>query len=104
MYNPFPILLAKIVFGCLEGVFAQGQVYVLISRRVQTNNNNNLAGIPKLSFVPLLGSRVTDPRNLCLIGVPPIDLINDVAMALHAAGLNVDDFFIQACNTTGDHY
>ena len=36
--------------GCLEGVFAFGQVYVLISR-------------------------VTDPRNMCLLGLDERDLI-----------------------------
>ena len=36
------------VVGCLEGVFALGQVYVLVSR-------------------------CTDPRNFCLVGLPPKD-------------------------------
>ena len=44
------------VRGSLEGIFAQGQVYVLISR-------------------------CTDPRNFELIGLPPHDILNDVKSA-----------------------
>ena len=46
----------------------QGQVYVLISR-------------------------VTDPDNLELIGVPPKDLIDEIALALFAAGKDPDSVF-----------
>ena len=51
------LTIAHIVRGCLEGVFAAGSLYVLISR-------------------------VTDPRNLELIGLPPADLLDDVAEEL----------------------
>ena len=49
----------------MEGVFAMGQVYVLVSR-------------------------VTDPSNFLLVGVPPKDLLEDIATALLARGVNVD--------------
>ena len=56
------------VIGCFEGVFALGQVYVLVSR-------------------------VTDPMNLVLVGVPPKDLLEDIAAALLACGVDVDKYF-----------
>ena len=40
--------IKHLVLGCLEGVFALGQVYVLISR-------------------------VTDPQNFSLLGIPSIE-------------------------------
>ena len=51
------------VRGSLEGVFAQGQVYVLFSR-------------------------CTDPRNFELVGLPPCDILEDVFKAWMAAGLD----------------
>ena len=71
-YSDLPLQYAKgpprqalsikhIVRGCLEGVFAFGQVYVLVSR-------------------------VTDPNNFHLVGVPPKDLVEAVHRALYAAG------------------
>ena len=53
---------------CVQGVFAWGQVYVLISR-------------------------VTDPENFQLVGIPPLDLVHDVRLALRAAGFDPDDVF-----------
>ena len=44
--------IKHLVLGCLEGVFALGQVYVLVSR-------------------------VTDPKNFSLVGIPPRDLVED---------------------------
>ena len=52
--------IKHLVIGCLEGVFAMGQVYVL-------------------------ASRCTDPQNFSLVGVPPKDLLHDVAAALEAS-------------------
>ena len=49
--------IPHVVKGCLEGIFAWGQLYVLLSR-------------------------VTDPANLHLIGLPPKDLIDRIAAEL----------------------
>ena len=69
--------IKHLVLGSLEGVFALGQVYVLISR-------------------------VTDPKNFMLLGVPPKDLIEDVAQALLRKGIDVDAFFEAACKVSGE--
>ena len=63
------------VHGCLEGVFALGQVYVL-------------------------ASRVTDPENFHLVGLPPEDLLEAVARAWQEAGLDVDECFLAAAAVT----
>ena len=55
--------IAHIVRGILEGVFAQGQVYVLISR-------------------------CTNPANFELLGLPPADLLEEVCAAWREAGLD----------------
>ena len=65
------------MLGCLEGVFALGQVYVLFSR-------------------------VTIPQNCQLVGIPPKDLIDAVAEALRAAGFDVDACFKRAATVTGE--
>jgi hypothetical protein len=69
--------MTGIVRGCLEGVFAQGHVYVMVSR-------------------------VTDPKNFRLIGLPPKDLLHDVVSAWEKAGLDVDDCFAAAVAVTGE--
>ena len=50
----------------------------------------------------VLISRVTDPKNFHLIGVPPRDVLEDVAAALIAEGVDVDQFFENACKVTGE--
>ena len=57
--------------------------------------------IPELQVYVLI-SRVTDPRNFHLIGVPPRDILEDVAAALIADGVDVDQFFENACKVTGE--
>ena len=69
--------IKHLVLGCLEGVFALGQVYVLFSR-------------------------VTIPHNCQLVGIPPKDLIDAVAEALRAAGFDVDACFKRAATVTGE--
>ena len=69
--------IKHLVLGCLEGVFALGQVYVLFSR-------------------------VTVPQNCQLVGIPPKDLIDEVAEALRTAGFDVDACFKRAATVTGE--
>ena len=54
----------------VEGVFAHGKIYALMSR-------------------------VTDPENLRAVGIPPKDLLEAVARAWAAAGPDVDECFTQ---------
>jgi hypothetical protein len=65
------------VDGCLEGMFALGQLYVL-------------------------WSRVTDPALFSAVGLPPADLLDDVASAWREAGLDVDACFEAAVKVTGE--
>ena len=66
------------VNGCLEGMFALGQLYVL-------------------------WSRVTDPTLFHAVGLPPADLLDDVAAAAwNEAGLDVDDCFAKAAKVSGE--
>ena len=69
--------IPHIVRGCLEGVFAQGQVYVL-------------------------ASRCTDPANFHLVGIPPADLLDDVKAAWAKAGLDVDECMRKAVSVTNE--
>ena len=50
----------------------------------------------------MLISRATDPTNVVLVGVPPRDLVDDVARGVYAAGLDVDEFFRRACSVTNE--
>ena len=47
-------------------------------------------------------SRVTDPGNFNLIGVPPRDLLEDVAYALLGERLDVDEYFKTMCAVTNE--
>ena len=69
--------IKHVVDGCTEGMFATGHLYVLISR-------------------------VTDPRNLHLIGLPPKDMLEDVEKAWRAAGLDVDKCWESALSVTSE--
>ena len=59
------LTIANNVYGCLEGVFAAGQVYVL-------------------------WSRVTNPLHFHLVGLPPADMLDEVAKAWQKAGFDVE--------------
>ena len=52
------------------------------------------------SKVYVLVSRVTDPQNFVLLGIPPKDLLEDIAAALHGQGVDVDKYFEDACSVT----
>ena len=69
--------IKHVVLGSLEGIFALGQVYVLISR-------------------------VTDPANFHLVGVPPKDLLEAVAAALRGVGLDCDEVFNRAVGVSNE--
>ena len=69
--------IKHVVRGCLEGVFAYGQIYVLVSR-------------------------VTDPMNFQLIGMPPADMMDEVAIAWRAEGLDVVECLRRATTVTAE--
>ena len=50
----------------------------------------------------VLISRVTDPNNFNLIGIPPRDLLEDVAEALLRERLDVEEYFKKMCAVTND--
>ena len=50
----------------------------------------------------MLISRATDPNNVVLIGIPPRDMVEEVARGVYAAGLDVDEFFRRACSVTNE--
>ena len=50
----------------------------------------------------MLVSRVTDPLNFCLCGLPPKDLWEDITQAWARAGLNVADCWKRACSVTNE--
>ena len=58
-------------------MFAQGQVYVLVSR-------------------------VTDPQHFVLAGLPPKDLLDLVALAWREAGFDVEECFRRAVSVTNE--
>ena len=50
----------------------------------------------------MLFSRVTDPENFMLVGMPPKDLIDVVATAWREAGLDVNECFRRATRVTNE--
>ena len=69
--------IKHIVRGSVEGIFAVGHLYVLISR-------------------------ATDPQNVQLVGLPPKDMLDDVELAWKRAGLDVDDCWRRAVSVTNE--
>jgi hypothetical protein len=69
------LTISHSVRACLEGVFAHGTLYVD-------------------------ASRCDDPANFSLIGLPPEDLLDDVARRWLAMGLDVNECFAAACTVT----
>ena len=77
IHNVQTLTLRHNVHGCLEGMFALGQLYVL-------------------------WSRVTDPNLFHGVGLPPSDRLGDVARAWAATGLDVHACFAAAVKVSGD--
>ena len=48
----------------------------------------------------MLISRCTDPRHFEIVGIPPVDLILDVAAALSRAGLDAVEILKISCDIT----
>ena len=55
-----------------------------------------------MAQVYVLVSRVTDPRNCLLCGLPPNDLWEEASLAWARAGLNVTDCWKRACSVTNE--
>jgi len=47
-------------------------------------------------------SRCTDPASFCCVGVPPLDLLEDVSATLRAVGVDVEAWLRRAVSVTGD--
>ena len=45
---------------------------------------------------------MTDPANFALVGLPPFDILDDLAAALRAAGLDIDSVFENAVKASGE--
>ena len=71
------LTIRHVVKGCLEGIFAHGHAYTMTSRS-------------------------TDPLNFEFVGLPPADLLDEVAAAWAAHGLDVDACFRKACSVTNE--
>ena len=50
----------------------------------------------------MLISRVTDPANFALVGLPPFDLLEDLAKALREKGLDIDQVFERAVTCSSE--
>ena len=76
--------------GVLEGIFAQGQVYVLISRVPASRRAKRASGVLLLvrSVRICIACRQQDPRNFELLGLPPLDMLEEVAEAWRQANLD----------------
>ena len=85
-----------------------GQVYVLVFKG-NSHTHSDLLGRSENDIttqgdliVPSKVSRVTDPKNFLLCGLPPKDMWEDVAEAWLRAGLNVPDCWKRACSVTNE--
>ena len=101
--------IKHIVRGCVEGVVAFGQVYVLVSLPGRLFSNGHImlrrhVGplVAKLSGAQASPGRCTDPRNFELVGVQPKDLVEELAAALRRAGLEPDDVFSKCVIVSGE--
>ena len=45
---------------------------------------------------------MTDPANLCLVGLPPCGILDELVHALRATGLDVDEVFQKAAAVSGE--
>ena len=111
MHKTQALSIKHLVRGCLEGVFAQGQVYVLTVDGLDVATPWARAGNrPALRLVPWLRralsvsriSRVTDPRNLTLVGLPPKDLLVEVMAGWQATGYDGIECLRNACSVSKD--
>ena len=55
-----------------------------------------------LGQIYVLVSRCTDPDNFELIGVPPVDMVEDVYKAMRAAGWDADEIFSSSTTVGGE--
>ena len=95
--------IRHIVRGCVEGIFAIGQVYVLVSRVTALRWNLQCSLLRwrrarREGEQNITRSGSEDPQNFELIGLPPADLLEEVCAAWHNAGLSVEEC-LQRCTT-----
>ena len=88
--------------GVLEGIFAQGQVYVLVSRVTDRCRINEPSRIVLCSVRMCTTLSHLDPRNFELLGIPPIDMLEQAAEAWRREGLDVAECLRRAVTITND--
>ena len=106
MHKTQALSIKHLVIGCLEGVFAMGQAsraraYTPSPLSFAVMRAHARAGV-RAPEVYVLISRVTDPQNLMLTGLPPKDLWEDISQLWLRAGINIDDAWKRACSVTNE--
>ena len=106
----------------LEGCFAQGHVYVLISRvtdparlqrhewhawatdrqRQHTAKSEHSIGTSGETYTRALNEPTSAQANLALVGLPPYDILEDLVKALRAKALDIDEVFGRAVSCSNE--
>ena len=108
MHKTQALSIKHLVIGCLEGVFAMGQasraraLTHTVTVAIRSHACARARAGARAPEVYVLISRVTDPQNLMLTGLPPKDLWEDISQLWLRSGINIDDAWKRACSVTNE--